>query len=116
MAGAPASLAVVALDTSGLKLHPGFTGTVTLTWLDARDDSGASTGSCRSSWKALGAAGSVSFSANARVTATLKPPAAVQVSLNMGWAILNAAGLSFIGLGVRPPTPEWGILVAEGSF
>ena len=43
------------------------------------------------------------------------PPAAVQVSLNMGWAILNAAGLSFIGLGVRPPTPEWGILVAEGA-
>lgn len=43
------------------------------------------------------------------------PPASVQVSLNMGWAILNAAGLSFIGLGVRPPTPEWGILVAEGA-
>jgi peptide/nickel transport system permease protein len=43
------------------------------------------------------------------------PPAMVQVSLNMGWAILNAACLSFIGLGVRPPTPEWGILVAEGA-
>jgi peptide/nickel transport system permease protein len=43
------------------------------------------------------------------------PPTMVQVSLNMGWAILNAAGLSFIGLGVRPPTPEWGILVAEGA-
>lgn len=43
------------------------------------------------------------------------PPAMVQVSLNMGWAILNAAGLSFIGLGVRPPEPEWGILVAEGA-
>ena len=40
------------------------------------------------------------------------PPMAVQASLNMGWAILNAAGLSFIGLGVRPPTPEWGIMVA----
>lgn len=43
------------------------------------------------------------------------PPMMVQVSLNMGWAILNAAGLSFIGLGVRPPTPEWGIMVAEGA-
>ncbi len=43
------------------------------------------------------------------------PPAMVQVSLNLGWAILNAAGLSFIGLGVRPPEPEWGILVAEGA-
>jgi peptide/nickel transport system permease protein len=43
------------------------------------------------------------------------PPIMVQLSLNMGWAILNAAGLSFIGLGVRPPTPEWGIMVAEGA-
>jgi peptide/nickel transport system permease protein len=39
----------------------------------------------------------------------------VQMSLTMGYAILNAAGLSFIGLGVRPPQPEWGIMVAEGS-
>ncbi len=43
------------------------------------------------------------------------PPVMVQISLNMGWAILNAAGLSFIGLGVRPPQPEWGIMVAEGA-
>ncbi|WP_425092327.1 ABC transporter permease [Tropicimonas sp. S265A] len=43
------------------------------------------------------------------------PPMMVQVSLNLGWAILNAAGLSFIGLGVTPPTPEWGIMVAEGA-
>ena len=43
------------------------------------------------------------------------PPMTVQASLNMGWAILNSAGLSFIGLGVRPPTPEWGIMVADGS-
>ena len=43
------------------------------------------------------------------------PPAMVQISLNMGLAILNCAGLSFIGLGVRPPQPEWGIMVAEGA-
>ena len=43
------------------------------------------------------------------------PPMMVQISLNMGWAILNAAGLSFIGLGVRPPDAEWGIMVAEGT-
>lgn len=43
------------------------------------------------------------------------PPMMVQVSLNLGWAILNAAGLSFIGLGVRPPAPEWGIMVAQGA-
>lgn len=43
------------------------------------------------------------------------PALMVQLSLNMGWAILNAAGLSFIGLGVRPPDAEWGIMVAEGA-
>ena len=43
------------------------------------------------------------------------PIMTVQASLNLGWAILNAAGLSFIGLGVRPPTPEWGIMVSEGA-
>jgi peptide/nickel transport system permease protein len=43
------------------------------------------------------------------------PGLAVQMSLTMGWAILNAASLSFIGLGIRPPTPEWGIMVAEGA-
>jgi len=33
----------------------------------------------------------------------------------MGYAILNAAGLSFIGLGISPPTAKWGIMVAEGA-
>jgi peptide/nickel transport system permease protein len=45
----------------------------------------------------------------------LLPIMMVQVSLSLGYAILNCAGLSFIGLGVRPPTPEWGIMVAEGA-
>ncbi|MAW88252.1 MAG: peptide ABC transporter permease [Phyllobacteriaceae bacterium] len=43
------------------------------------------------------------------------PTITVQVSTGLGWAILNAASLSFIGLGIRPPTPEWGIMVAEGA-
>jgi peptide/nickel transport system permease protein len=43
------------------------------------------------------------------------PTLSVQMSLNLGWAVLNAAGLSFIGLGVRPPAAEWGIMVAEGA-
>jgi peptide/nickel transport system permease protein len=43
------------------------------------------------------------------------PTMVVQISLNMGWAMLNAAGLSFIGLGVRPPTAEWGIMVSDGA-
>lgn len=45
----------------------------------------------------------------------IMPIMMVQISLTMGYAILNAAGLSFIGLGVKPPTPEWGIMVAEGA-
>jgi peptide/nickel transport system permease protein len=39
----------------------------------------------------------------------------VQMSIGMGWAISNVAGLSFIGLGIAPPTAEWGIMVAEGA-
>jgi peptide/nickel transport system permease protein len=46
---------------------------------------------------------------------TTIPQLVVQMTLTMGWAILNAAGLSFVGLGIRPPTPEWGIMVAEGA-
>jgi peptide/nickel transport system permease protein len=45
----------------------------------------------------------------------IMPIMIVQMSLTMGYAILNAAGLSFIGLGVRPPVAEWGIMVAEGA-
>ncbi len=32
----------------------------------------------------------------------------------MGEAILIAAGLSFIGFGAQPPTPEWGVMISEG--
>ncbi|MDB4897716.1 MAG: D-ala-D-ala transporter subunit [Firmicutes bacterium] len=38
----------------------------------------------------------------------------VQASLDVGYAILATAGLSFIGLGAQPPTAEWGAMVAEG--
>jgi peptide/nickel transport system permease protein len=38
----------------------------------------------------------------------------VQASLDVGYAILATAGLSFIGLGAQPPTPELGSMVAEG--
>ena len=50
-----------------------------------------------------------------QVAPNIMPIMTVQMSLTMGYAILNAAGLSFIGLGVRPPMPEWGIMVAEGA-
>jgi len=41
-------------------------------------------------------------------------PVIVQMTLDIGTVILAAAGLSFIGLGAQPPTPEWGLMVAEG--
>lgn len=50
-----------------------------------------------------------------QILPNVMPIMVVQMSLTMGYAVLNAAGLSFIGLGVRPPTPEWGIMVADGA-
>ena len=38
----------------------------------------------------------------------------VVASLEIALVILIEAGLSFLGLGVRPPTPSWGLMVAEG--
>jgi peptide/nickel transport system permease protein len=41
-------------------------------------------------------------------------PVVVQMSLDIGYAVLTLAGLSFIGLGAQPPTPEWGTMVSSG--
>ena len=41
-------------------------------------------------------------------------PLIVQATLDMGYAILTTAGLSFIGLGVQEPTPEWGAMLNIG--
>lgn len=41
-------------------------------------------------------------------------PVLAQMSINIGWSILLTAGLSFVGAGVRPPTPEWGSMIAMG--
>jgi peptide/nickel transport system permease protein len=41
-------------------------------------------------------------------------PVLAQISVNIGWSVLITAGLSFIGAGVRPPTPEWGSMIAMG--
>lgn len=42
-------------------------------------------------------------------------PALIQSSVTIGFAILLTAGLSFVGAGVRPPTPEWGLMIANGA-
>jgi peptide/nickel transport system permease protein len=41
-------------------------------------------------------------------------PIVVRISLGMGYAILTAASLSFIGLGAQPPTAEWGVMISDG--
>jgi peptide/nickel transport system permease protein len=41
-------------------------------------------------------------------------PIIVTASIHIGYLILAAAGLSFIGLGAQPPSPEWGAMVASG--
>ncbi len=43
-------------------------------------------------------------------------PVIVQATLGIGLAILTAAGLSFIGLGIKPPTPEWGAMLSGGRM
>jgi len=43
-------------------------------------------------------------------------PIIVQATLGFGQAIISVAGLSFIGLGAQPPTPEWGAIITEGRY
>jgi len=43
-------------------------------------------------------------------------PIIVRATLGMGFTVLLAATLSFIGLGITPPTPEWGAMINEGRL
>jgi peptide/nickel transport system permease protein len=43
------------------------------------------------------------------------PAVQIRLALNLASIMLAAAGLGFLGLGVRPPTAEWGSMIAEGS-
>jgi peptide/nickel transport system permease protein len=42
-------------------------------------------------------------------------PAVVLASIVLGWSILDAAALGFLGIGIKPPTSEWGTMVADGA-
>ncbi len=42
-------------------------------------------------------------------------PAVVMGPIVLGWSILDAAALGFLGIGIRPPTSEWGVMIAEGA-
>ena len=41
-------------------------------------------------------------------------PLIIQITLDVGYVTLAAAGLGFIGVGAQPPTPEWGTMIATG--
>ncbi|MEK3933869.1 ABC transporter permease [Sporosarcina sp. FSL W7-1349] len=43
------------------------------------------------------------------------PAIIVAVSLDVGWMILAASGMSFLGLGAQPPLAEWGVMLSEGQ-
>jgi peptide/nickel transport system permease protein len=43
-------------------------------------------------------------------------PIIVEGTLGIGTAILDAAGLSFLGLGAQPPEPEWGAMLGQGRY
>lgn len=47
------------------------------------------------------------------ITPTAVQPVIALASLAVGFMILSAAGLSYLGLGVQPPTPEWGLMLSE---
>ena len=42
-------------------------------------------------------------------------PIIVAATLDVGWMIIAAAGMSFLGLGAQPPTAEWGVMLGEGQ-
>ena len=42
-------------------------------------------------------------------------PIIVESTLEIGWAIMEESGLSFLGFGIRPPTPSWGNLLSNAQ-
>ncbi len=55
-----------------------------------------------------------SYIAVRRLLPNVSPTVLAQSSLNFGYALMDLAALSFLGLGVQPPTPDWGAMVNEG--
>jgi peptide/nickel transport system permease protein len=42
-------------------------------------------------------------------------PVITQSAMNVAWAIMTIAGISYLGFGIQPPTPEWGLMISEGA-
>jgi peptide/nickel transport system permease protein len=49
------------------------------------------------------------------VLPNVSPTVLAQSTLNFGYALLDLAALSFLGLGVQPPTPDWGAMINEAQ-
>lgn len=60
------------------------------------------------------AGGGTRWIATRHLLVNILPIIIVQVSLDVGYAMLATSALSFLGLGAQPPTPEWGALITEG--
>jgi peptide/nickel transport system permease protein len=63
--------------------------------------------------RAVGASGSRVMTLH--VLPNVVGPSLVQATLMVGWAILDVSGLSFLGVGIQPPSPELGVQVAQGA-
>ncbi|MDH6108672.1 peptide/nickel transport system permease protein [Kitasatospora sp. MAP12-15] len=55
------------------------------------------------------------FIALRRLLPTITPTVLAQSTVNFGYALLDLAALSFLGLGVQPPTPDWGAMINQGQ-
>jgi peptide/nickel transport system permease protein len=60
------------------------------------------------------AGGRTRWIATRHLLVNILPIIVVQVSLDVGYAMLATSALSFLGLGAQPPTPEWGALITDG--
>ena len=54
------------------------------------------------------------YVAGRRLLPNVAPTVLAQSTLNFGYAVIDLAALSFLGLGVQPPTPDWGAMINEG--
>jgi peptide/nickel transport system permease protein len=61
------------------------------------------------------AGGGTMWIATRHLIRNVMPILTVQVSLDVGYAILATSSLSFLGLGAQPPSPEWGAIITAGS-
>ncbi|MEV4613253.1 ABC transporter permease [Kitasatospora sp. NPDC049258] len=55
------------------------------------------------------------FVALRRLLPGIMPTVLAQATVNFGYALLDLAALSFLGLGVQPPTPDWGAMINQGQ-